>query len=403
MLVSNDPLVAMSAPPLRPPGQTTLRLACVVGARPNFMKMAPLLRALARFPQVQATLIHTGQHYDQNLSDVFFAELGMPRPHLSLDVGSGKHGVQTARVIERFEAVLEGGTPEGAFDRTVVVGDVNSTMAAALAAAKLGVPVAHVEAGLRSFDRTMPEEINRIVTDSISDMLLVSEPAGHENLLREGHAPDRIHLVGNVMIDTLLWLLPTAKSRDILQRCEVQPGCYGVVTLHRPSNVDRAEVLGPLCEVLVEASKAVPLVFPIHPRTMARVAQFGLENVFARSPGIRRLPPQGYLDFLALTSQAQFIITDSGGLQEESTALGIPCLTCRENTERPITVERGTSVLVGNSPDRLRAQLGQVLSGRFKTGQRPEAWDGRAADRIAAVLTGTAGDEVKTEKATTCG
>ncbi len=351
------------------------------------MKMAPLLRALERCDGTRAVLIHTGQHYDENLSDVFFQELGMRRPDVSLEVGSGKHGAQTARVLERFEAVLEEGPPGGnRYDRVVVVGDVNSTMAAALAAVKLGVPVAHVEAGLRSFDRSMPEEINRLVTDAVSDVLLVSEPAGVENLRREGHDAGQIHLTGNVMIDTLRWLLPRAQSRDTLDRLQLRPGEYGVVTLHRPSNVDEPETLAGLLGVLAEVARELPMVFPIHPRTQQRIERFGLTQQL-QAKGIIQLPPAGYLDFLALTSQARVIVTDSGGLQEESTALGIPCLTTRANTERPITVEEGTSTLVGSDTERLRHSLRLVLNDAYKQGRCPALWDGHAAERIAAVLT----------------
>ncbi len=350
------------------------------------MKMAPLLRAMAAYPGLCPVLIHTGQHYDENLSDVFFQDLGMKRPDICLEVGSGKHGEQTARILERVEAVLEKGPPGGGrYARLIVVGDVNSTMAAALAAAKLGIPIAHVEAGLRSFDRSMPEEINRIVTDAISDMLLVSEPAGLENLRREGHPESHLHLVGNVMIDTLLSLLPKAQARDTLGRLGLRPGEYGVVTLHRPANVDRPEVLGPLVDVLGEASKELPLVFPIHPRTRNRLERFGLMDRM-NGNGLVALEPLGYLDFLTLTSQARVIVTDSGGLQEESTALGVPCLTMRPNTERPITVERGTSTLIGNDAEALRFGLRAVLEGTYKQGQRPELWDGHAAERIAAIL-----------------
>ncbi|MFC1596913.1 non-hydrolyzing UDP-N-acetylglucosamine 2-epimerase [Planctomycetota bacterium] len=359
----------------------------MVGARPNFMKMAPLLRALECYSHVRATLIHTGQHYDQNLSDVFFHELGMKRPDVHLDVGSSGHGAQTARVLERFEAVLQEGPSGGKrFDRVVVVGDVNSTMAASLAAVKLGVPVAHVEAGLRSFDRSMPEEINRVVTDSVSDLLFVSEPAGMTNLRREGHSKSQLHLVGNVMIDTLLRLLPKVRASDGLASYGVEPGRYGVVTLHRPANVDCPETLSRLIDVLLETSYDLPLAFPVHPRTSARLKQVGLIERLDTEKGIVLLPPLGYLDFLALTSQAKVIVTDSGGLQEEATALGIPCLTARPNTERPITVEEGTSTLVGNDPTELQAQLRAVLDGRYKRGRCPSLWDGKAAQRIAKIL-----------------
>jgi UDP-N-acetylglucosamine 2-epimerase (non-hydrolysing) len=365
-----------------------IRLACVVGARPNLMKMAPLLRALDAYPCVSTVLVHTGQHYDHTLSKVFFEEFGMKQPDISLDVGSGMHGQQTARVLERFESLLEQKASEGErIDRVVVVGDVNSTMAASLAAVKLGIPVAHVEAGLRSFDRSMPEEINRVVTDSLCDILFASEPAGIENLRHEGHADAQLHLVGNIMIDTLKSLLPEAQSRNTLERLGITVGKYGVVTLHRPSNVDSPETLGPLVDVLADAARDLRLVFPVHPRTKSRLEQFGLANRLAAATGIVQTDPLGYLDFLALTSQARFIVTDSGGLQEESTALGIPCLTARFNTERPITVEQGTSTLVGNDPMKLRAALDTVLSGTYKCGVCPELWDGHAAERIAAILS----------------
>ncbi len=365
----------------------TRHVACVVGARPNFMKMAPLLRAFEAYASIRPVLIHTGQHYDANLSDVFFEELEMPRPDISLGVGSGKHGQQTARILESFERALEEGPPEGdRYDRVVVVGDVNSTMAAALAAVKLGIPVAHVEAGLRSFDRSMPEEINRIVTDAVSDMLLVSEPTGLENLRREGHPEHQLHLTGNVMIDTLRALLPKAQSRDTLARHSLTPQGYCLVTLHRPANVDDRPTLERLLDVLVDVSRELPVVFPVHPRTAKRLDEFELTDRLASAANIVQLPPLGYLDFLALSSQAKVVVTDSGGLQEESTALGVPCLTMRPNTERPVTVEQGTSTLIGNDADKLRRHLQEVLEGTYRQGKCPELWDGRAAERIAAVL-----------------
>lgn len=364
-----------------------IRLACVVGARPNFMKMAPLMRALEAHPHVWAVLVHTGQHYDERLSEVFCEELSIRRPEISLEVGSGTHAEQTARVKERLEKVLERGTPEGNhYDRVVVVGDVNSTMAAALAAVKLGIPVAHVEAGLRSFDRAMPEEINRIVTDSVSDMLFVSEPAGLENLRREGHPEAHLHLTGNVMIDTLKWMLPKARDRDGLARYNLEPQQYGVVTLHRPANVDSPETLSRLLDVLIDVSRDLRLVFPVHPRTRERLERFELAGLLDSAHGVVQLPPLGYVDFLSLMSRCRVIVTDSGGLQEESTALGIPCLTVRPNTERPITVSEGTSTLIGNDATKLREHLKAVLSGRQKRGRCPSLWDGRAAERIARVL-----------------
>lgn len=355
------------------------------------MKMAPILRAFGQKPfqgQLEATLIHTGQHYDASLSDVFFDELAMRRPDISLEVGSASHGVQTARVLERMEEVLVKGTSGGdPFDRLIVVGDVNSTMAATLAAVKLGIPVAHVEAGLRSFDRTMPEEINRLVTDAVADMLLVSEPSGMENLRNEGHPEERLHLVGNVMIDTLFHMLPKAKAIDAPGRFGLKLGEYGIVTLHRPANVDDQETLTGLLDVLIDISEQIPLVFPIHPRTSERVKRFGLDKRLEMAEGLHLAPPLGYLDFLSLTSRARVIVTDSGGLQEESTVLGIPCLTMRPNTERPITVSDGTSTLIGSDPDKLRRHLQEVADSTYKQGHPPTEWDGRAAERIAEVLS----------------
>jgi UDP-N-acetylglucosamine 2-epimerase (non-hydrolysing) len=362
-------------------------LACVVGARPNFMKVAPLLRALRKYPHLKPALIHTGQHYDANLSSVFFEELGIQQPDVFLEVGSDKHGAQTARILERMEAFLEQSRSRGTqFRRVIVVGDVNSTMAAALAAVKLGIPVAHVEAGLRSFDRSMPEEINRIVTDAVADVLFASEPAGVANLHREGHPSGQVYLVGNVMIDTLKWLLPQAQKRDTLRQYGLEPSGYGVVTLHRPANVDQPEILAELLDVLVETSGDLPMLFPVHPRTRNRLVEFGLAERLQRANGMRVLPPLGYMDFLALTSRAKVIVTDSGGLQEESTVLGIPCLTARPNTERPITVEEGTSTLVSNDPAKLREALRSVLLGHYKVGRCPELWDGRADERMADIL-----------------
>ncbi len=366
---------------------SVIHLCCVVGARPNFMKMAPLLRAIEADARFRATLVHTGQHYDPSLSDVFFQELGMRAPDVHLNVGSGKQGEQTARILEGMEKVLEAGPGDGAkFDRLIVVGDVNSTMAAAVAAAKLCIPVAHVEAGLRSWDRTMPEEVNRLVTDALSDLLLVSEPSGIENLRREGHPEENIVHVGNIMIDTLMVQLPMARGRSILQEQGLTPGEYGVVTLHRPANVDEKESLSKLIGVFAEVSRQMPLIFPIHPRTRARIESFGLNSQLEASPNIRLAPPLGYLDFLALTSQAKVIVTDSGGLQEESTVLGVPCLTMRANTERPTTVSVGTSTLIGSDFEMLRAEFQKVLAGTYKRGKIPEFWDGQTAGRVLDAL-----------------
>lgn len=364
-----------------------MHLACVVGARPNFMKIAPILSALEAYPKIRTTLVHTGQHYDKNLSDVFFQELGIAPPAVSLGVGSGSHAKQTADILVAFERFLEQtAANDNPVHRVLVVGDVNSTMAASLAAAKLCVPVAHVEAGLRSFDRTMPEEINRVVTDSIADQLFVTEPAGVQNLLNEGHCQEQIHLVGNVMIDTLRQHVAAAQSRPVLREYDLHSQEYGVVTLHRPSNVDHPESLSRLVDVLVTTSHQLPIVFPVHPRTQSRLDQYGLSERLRQAPGLRVLPPLGYGDFLCLTSQAKVVVTDSGGLQEETTALGVPCLTMRANTERPITVESGTSTLLGNDYRKLAECLQQVVQGRYKQGKCPELWDGKAAGRIAAIL-----------------
>lgn len=365
-----------------------LNIAIVAGARPNFVKIAPLLHAFAPRTDVSTTLIHTGQHYDKNLSDVFFEQLEIKRPEVSLGVGGGSHGQQTAKIIESIEPVLQSGVDGNKFDRLIVVGDVNSTMAAAVTAAKLHIPVSHVEAGLRSFDRQMPEEINRLITDAISDQLLVSEPAGVENLKREGHSDESILLVGNLMIDTLLKLRPKAQATDVLSEHGLPVGGYGVVTLHRPSNVDQEDTLREILMVLVEVSKGLPLAFPIHPRTASRIESFGLQSLLNDAAGIVKMPPIGYLEFLALTSSSKVIVTDSGGLQEESTALGIPCLTMRENTERPVTVTQGSSTLVGSDANELHRQLKLVLDDAYSKGSCPELWDGKAAERIVKAVAG---------------
>ena len=365
----------------------SMKIACIVGARPNFMKIAPVMRAFSAYPDVEVKLIHTGQHYDAALSDVFFDELEIPRPDISLGVGSGSHGKQTADILTAIEEVLINEKESGhGFDQMVVVGDVNSTMAATLAATKLWIPVAHVEAGLRSGDRQMPEEINRLVTDAICNSLLCSEPDGVHNLLKEGKHPSIVHLVGNVMIDTLLFQLEKAKTKPILANCEFEAGRYCVVTLHRPSNVDQKESLSALVDVLVSTSQKLPIVFPVHPRTKSRLETHQLLGTLEAAPNIRLLCPLGYHDFLCLTSQAKVIVTDSGGLQEESTALGVPCLTMRENTERPITVEIGTSTLIGSDANKLNEHLNLVIDGKYKQGSCPELWDGKAAERIAEIL-----------------
>lgn len=344
---------------------------CVVGARPNYMKMAPILRALAA-RGVPATLLHTGQHYDASLSDRFFDELGMPPPAVNLEVGSASHAQQTAEVMKRFEPVLLEQRPAA----VVVVGDVNSTLACALVAVKLGVPVAHVEAGLRSYDRTMPEEINRVLTDQLSELLFTTERSAAANLAKEGIDPARVHFVGNVMIDTLQASLPRAVPPPAaLKR---KPG-YAVLTLHRPSNVDDPNTLGRLLGAMRKIAERLPVVFPVHPRTASKLAS-------ADSGGLLIRPPLGYLEMLGLMRDAQLVLTDSGGMQEETTALGVPCITLRENTERPITVEEGTNTVAGTDPGRILAAVEDTLRSGGKRGRRPELWDGQAAPRIAAVL-----------------
>jgi UDP-N-acetylglucosamine 2-epimerase (non-hydrolysing) len=354
------------------------RVLLVAGARPNFMKIAPLLRELRMRGRLEASLVHTGQHYDPEMSDQYFRDLGIPEPEVNLGVGSGTHGEQTAEVLRRIERVLAGAPP----DAVVVVGDVNSTLAASLAAAKLGVPVAHVEAGLRSFDPSMPEEINRRLTDALCRWLFITEPAAEANLLREGIDPARIHFVGNVMIDTLRQHLERARGLGVLARLGLEPRGYGVLTLHRPSNVDDPERLARLFGVLEEIHRELPIVFPVHPRTAAALR----EGLRGRELRLRTLPPQGYLEFLGLMADARLVLTDSGGIQEETTVLGVPCLTLRDNTERPITLSRGTNRLVGSDPATIRLEVRKILDGAAPRGQTPEFWDGRAAARIADVL-----------------
>ncbi len=354
-----------------------MKVLHVIGARPNFMKVAPVFQALQARGADQI-LLHTGQHYDFNMSDVFFQELRIPAPHVNLQVGSGSHAQQTAQIISRFEPCLL----EHAPDLVLVYGDVNSTVAAALVSAKLGVRVGHVEAGLRSFDRGMPEEINRVLTDQISDLLFTPSEDGDRNLLREGVARDNIHLVGNVMIDTLLEMLPRAKQHVLADT----PGCFALLTLHRPSNVDDLVWLAEALRSLSEIGNGLPVLFPVHPRTRQRLGEAGIHNQKLRN--IRLLDPLPYLQFLGLQTRATVVITDSGGIQEETTVLGVPCLTVRENTERPITVEKGTNVLVGRDVARLRREVCKILSGEKKRGSIPPLWDGHASERIADIVTG---------------
>jgi UDP-N-acetylglucosamine 2-epimerase (non-hydrolysing) len=350
------------------------RVVCVAGARPNYMKIKPVMDALER-RGAEVVLVHTGQHYDPAMNDVFFADLGIRPPDRFLGVGSGTHAEQTGRVMTAFEPLLGEVSP----DIVVVVGDINSTLACALVTAKAGALLAHVEAGLRSRDWSMPEEVNRVATDRVSDYLLAPSPDAVENLRAEGYREDQIHLVGNVMIDTLLANLERARASAILDEYGLAKGEYGLVTLHRPANVDDPEVLTGLLKALGEIAGRLPLVLPVHPRAAERLAAIGVPG------GIRLVPPAGYLDFIALQDSARLVLTDSGGVQEETTALGVPCVTLRDNTERPITVEQGTNVLAGRDPARIVATVNRVLDGP-PARRRPELWDGRASDRIADVL-----------------
>jgi UDP-N-acetylglucosamine 2-epimerase (non-hydrolysing) len=350
----------------------------VVGARPNFMKIAPLMDAMRAETRFRQVLVNTGQHYDEKMAGGFFRELNIPVPDRDLGVGSGTHAVQTAKVMMAFEEACLDIKP----DLVVVVGDVNSTMAAAIVAAKLVIPIAHVEAGLRSRDRTMPEEVNRIVTDRLADLLLTPSRDGDENLLAEGVPAERIKFVGNIMIDTLRRHLPMAAFERIRGRVAVEAGRYAVLTLHRPSNVDHEPTFRGILAALTRIARDLPIVFPVHPRTRGRLAEFGLDSDL---PGVILTEPLGYIDFLSLTSNARLILTDSGGLQEESTALGIPCLTLRENTERPVTITEGTNRLVGTRTDDILAGYQEIVSGTMPA-RLPELWDGHTAERITRVF-----------------
>lgn len=372
------------------PVNERLHILLVGGARPNFMKVAPVYHALAarvdgaraRGMDLRVSIVHTGQHYDKNMSDVFFSDLGIPRPDRHLEVGSGSHAEQTAKIMVAFETVLLEDRP----DLVVVVGDVNSTIACALTAKKLGGKVAHVEAGLRSFDMGMPEEINRKLTDAISDLLFVTEESGVRNLRAEGVPGDRIFLVGNVMIDTLLRNLARIEPGELAPTAAVRDFCgtgkrYAVLTLHRPSNVDLREALAPIWEAIGEIARRIPIFFPVHPRTRAKIAEFGLDTA-----GVTMVDPVGYLDMLYAVKGAALVLTDSGGLQEETTVLGVPCVTIRENTERPVTVEAGTNYLAGTKREGILSVAREILSGNAKKGSVPPLWDGTAAERIADIL-----------------
>lgn len=377
-----------------PPQTLQHRLLCVVGARPNFMKMAPIMAAMKEVaPEIDVRLLHTGQHYDAAMNHQYFEALGIRAPDVNLDVGSGSHAVQTADVMRRFESALDEQQPSA----VLVVGDVNSTLACALVAAKKSVPVIHVEAGLRSFDRTMAEEINRVLTDQISDLLFTTEREGRNNLLREGIADERIHFVGNVMIDTLRRNLERAVPVESIL---AQAGAgellkdgqgYAGFTLHRASNVDDPAILRDLLETARTVSETLPVIFPMHPRTRAMSEKCSLAHLLD-SPRILRLPPLGYLEMLGLMRDARVVLTDSGGIQEETTALGVPCITLRNNTERPITVSEGTNTLAGTDPQNILRIFDEVMRAGGKAGRIPEFWDGRAALRIAQVIRSWIGD-----------
>jgi|SRR5579883_970050 len=349
-----------------------MKVLNIVGARPNFMKIAPIVEEMKKTPDLQGLLVHTGQHYDEGMSDVFFRELGIPVPDVHLGVGSGSHAEQTARIMVEFEKVCLAEKP----GLVLVVGDVNSTMACTIVAAKLLIPVAHVEAGLRSFDRTMPEEINRLVTDALASLLFTTSRDADENLKREGVDASKIFFVGNVMIDTLLKHRAKAAAIPI-----DKPKQYALVTLHRPSNVDDPKVLSGILEALNQISNTMPVLFPIHPRTAKRIQDFGLSL-----SGIRTMNPVGYLEFLNLESTASVVLTDSGGAQEETTILGVPCLTLRHNTERPVTIEHGTNIMVGPDKGRILDAFRRIMNGDWKPSGPPEFWDGHAAERIIRVI-----------------
>lgn len=354
----------------------------VAGARPNFMKIAPIVRALQALGTMDYKIIHTGQHYDREMNDVFFEELGIPAPDVFMGAGGGSHAEQTAKIMVAFEELCQAERP----DCVLVVGDVNSTLACSIVAKKLCIPVAHVEAGLRSGDMSMPEEINRLVTDAISDWFFVTEPSGRDNLLREGKPADVVHFVGHVMVDNVLYQAGKLESVDSAgfetASFKASNRCYGVVTLHRPSNVDDEATMRRIADALITVSAQLPLIFPVHPRTRGNLEKFGIDL----GGNVTLVGPRAYMEFLNLWKDAAVVLTDSGGLQEETTALGVPCITIRENTERPVTVDEGTNVLVGTDPVRIVAEARKILKGEGKAGRRPALWDGRAAERIVALL-----------------
>ncbi len=359
-----------------------IKIISIAGARPNFMKIAPLMEAFGQHPDIEPMLVHTGQHYDERMSDLFFRQLGIPEPDVNLGIGSASHAVQTAEIMKAFEPVVLEEKP----DAVLVVGDVNSTIACGLVAVKLGIKLIHVEAGLRSFDRAMPEEVNRVLTDCISDLMFCTEKSGLENLRNEGVAEERFYLVGNVMIDTLLKNKAKADESKILDELSLTAGEYATLTMHRPSNVDDPVVFGRLLDALEVIQRDMPIVFPIHPRTRNNLPKLGLADRVAAMSNLILIEPAGYLDFLKLTSSAKLVLTDSGGIQEETTVLKVPCITMRENTERPITIEMGSNQLVGTDPEKILQAYRNVVEGKLPEGQLPEMWDGKAAQRIAKIL-----------------
>jgi len=359
-----------------------MNIVSVVGARPNFMKIAPIINALNMNPDIfEYKLVHTSQHYDNEMSDIFFNELNLPMPDIWLGAGSGSHAEQTAKIMIEFEKVVIKEMP----DLVIVVGDVNSTLACSIVASKLLIPVAHIEAGLRSFDRTMPEEINRIVTDALSDYLFTSCEDANENLKREGISEKKIHFVGNLMIDTLKLLKQEASKQNTLQDLNLQKQGYALLTLHRPSNVDDKNSFERILESMKEISSRIPIFFPAHPRTKKQIKLFGLQNYFS-NPNIKLANPFGYLSFLNLMMGSKFVLTDSGGIQEETTVLNIPCLTLRKNTERPITVSQGTNTIVDNDTDKIIQEANKIIDGIYKQGNIPKLWDGKSAERVVKVL-----------------
>ncbi len=359
-----------------------MKIINIVGARPNFMKISPIIRAFQKSDEIESLLVHTGQHYDEKMSDLFFHQLGIPEPDINLEVGSSSHAIQTANIMKSFEPVLLEHSP----DAVLVVGDVNSTIACGLVAVKLGIKLIHVEAGLRSFDRTMPEEINRILTDTISDLLFCTEQSGIDNLIKEGIPEGKIFLVGNVMIDTLLANKEKADASNILEKLNLYKDNFTVLTLHRPSNVDNPVVFGGIIEALEVIQKDMPIIFPIHPRTLRNIESFKLKKHIEQLSNLHIVEPLGYLDFLKIMSCARLVLTDSGGIQEETTILKIPCLTLRENTERPITVEYGSNRIVGTNPKNVINAYKDIINSIDNKTQIPPLWDGHAADRIIKIL-----------------